>query len=483
MESLWRKESKRSGKKLSSRPVDKEKQRREVIVIGAGMAGILTAFYLQREGKEVLVLEAGRIASGQTEKTTAKITSQHDLKYSKLIRKVGIRKARMYAKANEEAISEYERLIRELNIECRFERRPAYLYTRKNKALLEEEERAASVLGIDCCLTKKTELPFPVAGALCFQNQAQFSPLEFLKPIAAKLEIWENTKVVKIQGKTVITEKGELQAENIVVATHYPFCNVPGFYFLRQHQERSYVVALSGCVPLHGMYYGIDKKGLSLRQAGEYLLLGGGGHRTGENKTGGSYDVLRRAAREYFPEGREVTSWSAQDCMPHDEIPFIGRFSLFTPHLYVATGFQKWGMTTSMAAALLLRDEICGKANPYKELFTPQRLNMAAGFWNLLLDVIMSVKGLTKGYFHRPLVQSRFIGRGHGGIVAIEGKRYACYRDLHGELHTISARCPHMGCELSWNPDEKSWDCPCHGSRFDIDGNLMDNPAKKNAEK
>lgn len=481
MESLWRKETKPLVSKPEAVSIQSEENHWDVIVIGAGMAGLLTAWYLKEEGKKVLVLEANEIASGQTERTTAKITSQHGLKYSKLIESVGIRKARLYAQANERAIREYEKLIQEQEISCQFERVPAYLYTKQKEELLKEEAKAASSLGIDAFFTKETELPFAISGAVCFRNQAQFSPLEFVRHICAELEILEHTKVIAVRGHRVITENMTLTADKIVAATHYPTFNVPGFYFLRQHQERSYVLALSGCEKMNGMYYGIDPDGLSFRQAGDNLLLGGGSHRTGENEKGGSYESLVQAAKKYFPHSQEETRWSAQDCMPHDGIPFIGKYSIFAPNLYVATGFQKWGMTSSMIAAILLRDQLCGRKNEYEELFSPQRLNVRASIGNLMHDVGMSVKGLAKGFFHRPKETADLLAPGHGGIVKIDGKRYACYRDETGRLYKISARCPHMGCELTWNPDEKTWDCPCHGSRFDVEGNLLDNPAKKDA--
>lgn len=484
MESLWRKQTKI--KKTNS---DKENSissniHRDVIVVGAGMAGLLIAYYLKEQGKDVLVLEADRITSGQTERTTAKITSQHDLKYSKLVKKVGIKKARMYALANEVAISEYEQFIREHKIECQFKRVPAYLYTMQDEAMLIKEAKTAAALGIEAFFTKETELPFSVKGAVCFLKQAQFSPLEFINHICSELEILENTKVIAVKGNRVIarniSENKIFTADKIVIATHYPILNVPGFYFMRQHQERSYVLALSGCKKIKGMYYGIDSDGLSFRQAGDVLLLGGKSHRTGQNQKGGAYDFLMQEARRYYPECKEKTRWSAQDCMPHDGIPFIGKYSIFTPHIYVATGFQKWGMTSSMIAAMILRDELCGVSNPYAKVFSPQRLNIRASFGNLILDVFESVKGLSKGFFHRPKKKADVLQNGHGGIVSIEGQRYACYRDNQGKLHKISAKCPHMGCELTWNPDEKSWDCPCHGSRFDVDGKLFDNPAKVN---
>lgn len=443
MESLWRKQTNNIPTNKSTLTAISDNQAYDIIVIGAGLAGILIAFYLQEQGKKVLILEADEIASGQSERTTAKITSQHGLKYDKLMKDIGVEGARLYARANEAAIKEYEQLIEQLDIDCQFEKLPAYLYTLLETEPLKREAQAASTLGIDAYFTQETELPFPVTGAVCFRNQAQFFPLKFMQHISAKLQILEHTKVIKIKGNRVITEDRAFGADKIVVATHYPLLNLPGFYFLRQHQERSYCLALSGCGNINGMYYGIDQDGLSFRQAGDYLILGGGSHRTGENTSGGKYDYLFQKAKQYFPDCREEARWSAQDCMPHDGIPFIGKYSLFTPHLYIATGFQKWGMASSMLAALILRDELCGFTNPYASLFSPQRLNFRAGLKNLLSDMAISIKGLLKGWLGKP-----------------------------------SKRCPHMGCALTWNPDEESWDCPCHGSRFDKSGNLLDNPAK-----
>ena len=444
MESLWRKQEKNFPLRGKAAEENGQEESRDydVIVIGAGMAGVLIAYYLKERGKRVLVLEAETIASGQTERTTAKITSQHGLKYSTLIEKIGKKKARLYAKANEEAILEYERLIKKKKIECQFARVPSYLYTMKQETVLREEAKAAASLGIDAEFTTETELPFVPEGAVCFHGQAQFSPLKFLRAIACELEIKEHTMAEAVYGRRVFTEKGIFTAEKIVIAAHYPFRNVPGFYFLRQHQERSYVIALSGCPSIKGMYYGIDVDGISLRQADDLLLLGGAGHRTGEEKRCGAYDTLLEIARYYFPHCKEEARWSAQDCMPHDGVPLIGRYSVLTPRLYVATGFQKWGMTSSMAAALLLRDELCGEKSPYRRLFSPQRLYVSAGIANLIKDVGVSIKGLVRGLFCRP-------------------------------------RCPHMGCELEWNPQERSWDCPCHGSRFDANGRRLDNPSTR----
>ena len=415
--------------------------KKDVIVIGAGLAGLLTAFYLKAEGKDVLVLEAKTVASGQTGRTTAKITSQHDIKYSRLLKTVGRNKAEMYALSNEAAIKEYEKLIMSHNIDCDFERVSAHMYSITDKKQLMDEVKAATSLGIDAYFTDKTELPFEVAGAACFCNQAMFSPLKFVNYVASELEIRENTKVIKIKGKEIITDNGNFTADKIVVATHYPIINFPGFYFLRQHQERSYVLELTSCPPIKDMYYGVDKGGLSFRQAGEALLLGGGAHRTGKVQKTGSFCFLRKKAKELFPDSKEVSAWAAQDCMPHDGIPFIGKYTIFRDDMYVITGFQKWGMTSSIIAARIITDAICGRDNPYSKLYSPQRINVVAGMGKFLMDVLVSTKGLFCGWL---------------------GKK--------------EKRCKHLGCRLEWNQEENSYDCPCHGSRYDENGNILDNP-------
>ena len=425
------------------------------VVIGAGMAGILTAYFLQKKGLEVIVIEADKVASGQTKNTTAKITSQHGLCYYNMIKKVGKSRAKGYAMANEAAITAYEEVIKEEGIECQFERLPSFLYSTKEEGreILTQETEAAKALGINASFlsgNKIQELPFAVTGAVCFENQAQFHPLAFIKALAEKLTIYENANAIFVHGHIVATNRGTIEADNIIFATHYPFLNVPGFYFLRQHQERSYVLALKGeKVPekLSGMYYGIEEGALSLRCAEGNLLLGGGAHRTGKkvchcDKVGYSY--LREQANLLYPNAEETANWAAQDCMSHDGIPFIGRYSLFRPYWYVATGFHKWGMTSSMVSAMIISDMICGEQNPYEDVFTPQRLLIRAGVKQFFVDVGESVAGLTKGLFGRKEV-----------------------------------RCSHMGCHLTWNEEEESWDCPCHGSRYDKDKKVVDNPAQK----
>lgn len=443
MESIWRKQTGTIKTQICAEEVIKKENHWDVIVIGAGLTGILTAYFLQEKRKRVLVIEADKIASGQTERTTAKITSQHGLKYSTLIRQLGKEKAKQYLQANEAAIEAYEQLIQKHGIECGFERVESYLYTRTNPDLIRKEVEAVAELGMETVYVRETELPFEVEAAVGFKNQAQFEPLAFVQGIAEQLTVLEDTRVTEVKGNWVISKYGILTAEQIVMTTHYPIKNIPGFYFLRQHQERSYAIALRGCTPVNHMYYGIDKDGISIRQDREYLIIGGESHRTGQKNKNciSEFERLENFGRQYFPDGEVAAKWAAQDCMPHDGVPFIGKYSVFTPNLYVATGFQKWGMSTAMVAAKLLCDMLCNKTNPYETLFTPQRLYFRAGIGNLFKDTGVSIKGLVSGLFRKN-------------------------------------RCPHMGCKLVWNETEQSYDCPCHGSRFSEEGNLLDNPAK-----
>lgn len=459
MESLWSKTV-----DLPEFEESPEDLRVQNLVIGGGMAGLLIAYMLQSKGQEVVVLEADEIASGQTKNTTAKITSQHGFIYYNMMQNMGKARALGYAAANEEAIKKYQEIITKEGIVCHFEKLPSFLYSTKEsgKEKLKKEAISAKELGLKASYVegeKITELPFKVVGAVKFEEQAQFHPLEFIQAIASKLTIYEHTRVLEVDDYIITTDKGVIVADNVIFATHYPFPIVPGYYFLRQHQSRSYVLALEGeNVPkgLQGMYYGIDKDGISLRCADGKLLFGGNSHRTGrkiwtpgmESGTGKitpGFCGLRKRAKELYPKAKEIAHWAAQDCMPHDHIPFIGKYSKQKEHWYVATGFQKWGMTSALVSAMIISDMIVGKENPYAWVFSPQRLLFKAGIKDFCIDVYESVMGLTKGLFAKK-----------------------------------ERKCPHMGCALIWNEDEGSWDCPCHGSRFGEKGALIDNPAQTN---
>lgn len=450
----------------------------QVAVIGAGLAGILIADRLQARGMDVVVLEADRIGSGQTKNTTAKITSQHGMIYDALIQTFGEQKAKQYAQANERALGEYERLIRQRRIECAYRKAPAYLYSQTSEEPLRREAQAAASLGIAASFQKDTELPFPVAGAVRFDHQACFHPLRFLRAVSKGVTVYEHSKVLSVEGDELRLSEGRIRAEHIVFATHFPFINLPGCYFMRMHQERSYILALDNPWKPEGLYFGVDNDGVSLREAEGKLLMAGGNHRTGENSLGGRYEALLEQAHAWFPQAREAARWSAQDCITLDGVPYIGRFSPSTPRWYVATGFAKWGISTAMVSAMLLDAQIAGETPEWADVFDPARFQMSASAKNLVVDTVQAFKGLSRQIFALPRATLDALPVGHGGIVEADGQKAGVYKDEKGQCHVINPRCPHLGCQLEWNPDEKSWDCPCHGSRFHYDGTLIDNPAQ-----
>lgn len=409
----------------------------DVLVIGGGMAGLLCAYKLQQAGVSCAVAEAKTIAGGITQNTTAKITSQHGLIYRQLTDRFGLERARLYLEANEQALAAYRTLCRD--IDCDFSEQDNFIYSVTDRKKLEAELDALEAMHHPAAFAENLPLPFPTVGAVKFSHQAQFHPLKFLAAISEDLNIYENTPVRQLKPGAAVTNHGKIFAGAIIVATHFPFLNKHGSYFLKLYQQRSYVLALENAPALEGMYLDEQENGLSFRSHNGALILGGGGHRTG--KTGGGWQELERFSQAHYPGANITHRWATQDCMSLDGVPYIGPYSARTRNLYVATGFNKWGMTTSMAAAQLLTDLITGKENPYAELFSP----------------------------------SRSIAHPQLGINAMESAKNL--------LSFSPKRCPHMGCALKWNPQEHSWDCPCHGSRFTEDGKLIDNPATGNLKK
>ena len=426
MESLWQKNIKMPAfNKL------KGDKKADVLIIGGGLAGLLTAYFLKQSGTECILVEKGRICNSTTAGTTAKITFQHGLIYHKLLKRSGIETAQGYLQANKKAFDEYARMCK--NINCDYEIKDNFVSSLDDMKALEDELAAVYKIGYPAQFCKTLPLPFQTAGAVKFPDQAQFHPLRFAAAIAENIPVYENTWVRKLQGNKAVTDSGTITANHIIVTTHFPFINTHGSYFLKLYQHRSYVLALEDAQQVEGMYVSDSKTGLSFRNYKNFLLLGGGAHRTG--KQGGNWEELRRFANEYYPRSREYCFWAAQDCMSLDEMPYIGQYSAGTEQIYTASGFNKWGMTGTMLSALLLRDKLLGKTNDFMEMFSPSR---------------------------RILKPQLFIN----GWEAVKN------------LLTISRkRCPHLGCTLKWNSAEHSWDCPCHGSRFDENGGLLNNPA------
>lgn len=403
----------------------------DVLVIGGGMAGLLCAYWLDRAGVDYALVEARRLCGGVTGNTTAKLTFQHGLIYARLLREFGLGRARLYLEANRAARGQYRELCREAG--CDFQERDAYVYALTDRRKLDRELEALERLGFPAEFSRTPALPMPTAGAVKFTKQAQFHPLKFAAAIAKGLRIFEGTKVLELAPGRAVTNRGTVTAENIVAATHFPLLNKHGAYFLKLYQARSYVLALENVPEVGGMYVDEGEKGLSFRDYKGFLLLGGGGHRTG--KKGGGWRELEDFAKRRYPQAGIAARWAAQDCMTLDGVPYIGPYSKRTRGLYVATGFNKWGMTSSMAAAEVLTDLVLNRKNPCTELFSPSRTMLRP---QLAVNALESSLGL---------------------------------------LTPTVPRCPHMGCALKYNAAEHSWDCPCHGSRFGEDGTLIDNPA------
>lgn len=473
MSSIWH----QSARRATAPPLEKD-IKTEIAVIGGGLTGILTAAALAAEGKRVTVLDAASIGSGQTGRTTAKVTSQHGSIYRKLEHALGLPAAGQYAEANQRAVSAYRQLIRMRRIRCGWEDTDACLYSTESSEALLREAQAQQRAGLNAQFSLETDLPLSTKGVVRLGGQGIFHPLQFLYALADDLTVYENTRVLSVDDDRIETERGSVQAEQIIFACHFPFVNWPGAYFLRMHQERSYVLALTGTPKIPACCYSIDHGGLSLRPAGEYLLFGGGAHRTGEIGSASPYDALRRSAAMLFPDSREAAHWSAQDCVTLDGVPYIGQFAASTPNWYVATGFGKWGMTSAMAASELLRDLVLGRDAGWGGIFSPQRITPAASAASLLNEGVHAVKGLTRQLFAPARAAAQTLPPDHGGVVELEGEKVGLYKTAQSDVWLVDVRCPHLGCELSWNSAEKSWDCPCHGSRYDYRGQSLDGPAQ-----
>lgn len=364
MSSIWTKET-----QLPQFPRLEKSVQTDVLVIGGGIAGILCASALKRNGIGCIVAEANRIGSGVTKNTTAKITSQHGLLYAQLLKKHGEKQAKLYLEANQRALERYRALCGEAD--CDFEELDSFVYSLTDRKKLEEEVEALHTLGVNACLEDSLPLPFSTAGAVRFPHQAQMNPLKLLSFLANGLEVYENTRVRELKGTTAVTDLGTIRAGKIIVATHFPFLNKHGSYFVKLYQHRSYAIALENAPNYGGMFVDEAEKGMSFRNYGRYLFLLGGDHRTG--KKGGNWQELREFAARHYPEARECGRWATQDCMSLDGVPYIGRYSKGMPGVYVATGFNKWGMTSSMVAAELLTDLVLGRETPLEEVFSPSR--------------------------------------------------------------------------------------------------------------
>ncbi|MDR2736152.1 MAG: FAD-dependent oxidoreductase [Gracilibacteraceae bacterium] len=430
----------------------------DVCVIGGGITGLTTAVLLREAGVEVTLIEAREVASGTTGHTTAKITSQHDLIYHTLINRFGHEMAAQYADAQQTAIEEIAAMIQRHNIDCAFERQNAYQFTEdpKNNRALAREHQAALRLNLPAQLLDKTRLdnlnlPFRPVHALCYTDQAQFDPVAYTRTLARIFcdlggQIYEQTRAQDILAGEIVHGTGRIFATHIIVASHFPLRNVPGWYFARQYAHRSYIIAVHGAEPFAGMWLSTHKHGHSFRWHNNLLLVGGADHKTGRQSRKPHYDLLRDTVRNLYPNSLEVARWSAQDGITGDSIPYVGSYSSLLPGVWVATGFAKWGMTNSMAASIILRDSILEQQNPWSDIFSPKRPTTMNAAWVSL------------------------------GRVATTATNYTIWPMNKRPV------CTHLGCRTRYQTEDGTWECPCHGSRFDAAGVPLDGPAVKNLD-
>ncbi|HEX5146662.1 MAG TPA: FAD-dependent oxidoreductase [Conexibacter sp.] len=467
----------------------------DVAVLGGGIVGITTALLLAEAGASVVLVEAGRLAGGTSGYTTAKVSSQHGLIYESLRSAHGAETARRYGEANEAGLAWIAARVAGDAIDCDFRRRPSYAYVTspEDRGQLEREARAAADAGLPASLVQETPLPFPVAAAVRFEHQAELHPRKYLFALAERLDaidgarVFERSHAVEVgahQGRQVAKGPGwRVLAERVVVATHYPFLD-RGLAFARLRPERSYAIAcrIAGTPP-EGMFISAAGPTRSLRgiplDGRELLLVGGEGHVTGtEPDTELRYERLEAFAREHWDVRAVEHRWSAQDPITPDKLPYVGRLAPRSDRVLMATGFAKWGITNGTAAALLLADLCLGREAAWADLYDPNRLTLRQSLPRLAREnagvAAHFVGDRLRHAEKRPLEDLR---PGEGALVEHDGERVAAARDEDGTLHAVSARCTHLGCLVAWNAAERSWDCPCHGSRFAPDGTVLEGPA------
>ena len=462
----------------------------DVAVVGAGITGLSVARMLVESGATVAVVDAGPVCAGVTGYTTAKITSLHTLIYASLRESFGVERAAGYAAANQAALAKIQDIVAADGIDCDLEEAAAYTYTLDEKQVesIEKEVDAAQEAGLPASLTTDTDLPYPVLAAIRVDDQAQFHPRKFCLGLAEAIvgaggQIYERTRARDLdEGHVLHTEGGRITADAVVVATHIPFVDTGG-YFGRMEPKRSYAVAARarGERP-RGMYISAGEPSRSIRSTPDgWVILGGEGHKVGhDDDTTQRYAALEAWAAEHFDLEPIEHRWSAQDYAPADGLPFVGPLP-GRDGAFVATGFGKWGMSNGVASALILRDLVEGRPNPWAETFDSTRVAPKQSAKDVLtanVDVAKRFVGdRLAGLGSTPDADD--LEPGSGGIVTLAGETVAGFRDDEGTLHAVSPTCTHLGCRVSFNTAERSWDCPCHGSRFDVDGHVLQGPASK----
>ena len=471
----------------------------DVAIIGGGIFGITAAYLLKQEGLSVALLEGDQVVRGVTGYTTAKISSSQSLIYSELKEKFGEDGARLYGESNEAALAKIAELVETLRIECDFERQDNYVYTEVDSEVgsIRDEADVAASLGLPASFVTESPLPFPIKGAVRFTNQAQFHPRKYLLALAERIHgdgsfIFENTKVLDVDEGSpcrVETDQGDLTATDVIVATNMPFLD-RGLFFTKVHPMRSYVVAgyvEDGTAAPEGMHINVESPTRSIRlirdEGRDLLMVGGEGHKVGqEEDTEGCYQRLEADALRRFGLTTIDYRWSTQDTVSVDKVPYIGRLTRTSEHIFTGTGFRKWGMTNGTLAAMLLTDRIKGRENRWADFYDSKRLDIPQSAKEFVKENVNVAQHWVGDRIDTPGDPLEQVAPGEGTVIRRGAKPVAVYKDESGELKAVSAVCTHLACIVHFNTAEKSWDCPCHGSRFDVDGTVLQGPATKPLE-
>ena len=472
----------------------------DVCIIGAGIFGLTSAYYLSKKGLNTVIIDRNEIAHGVTGHTTAKITSQHGLIYKYLIDSFGLEMAKQYLEANEEAIKNIETIIKNEQIDCDFEKQNSYVYTTNENEIVDikNEITALHSLGFESEFTTQTSLSFEIKGAIKFSNQAQFNPIKYSNGLSQKIienngKIYTNTTIYSIEKDTecylINTEKNTIKAKYVILATHYPFIDRAGYYFLKMYQSTSYTIAVDTHEKnLDEMYINPKPPIYSYRTAKfndkNLLLVTGSDYKTGTKQDlKASYKNLENEVKKYYPKSEILFRWNTEDCISLDKIPYIGEFSKLMPNIYVGTGFNKWGMTSSNVASKIITDMILGKQNKYEDVFKSTRLEPMKNHEELKNMLSETAKSFVIKKLEVPKQENINLETDSSTIIEINGEKIGIYKDTNGKIFPVKVICSHLGCLLSWNNLDKTWDCPCHGSRYDYMGNLLYGPGVLNLEK
>ncbi|HLR15750.1 MAG TPA: FAD-dependent oxidoreductase [Bacillota bacterium] len=471
----------------------------EVLIVGAGITGLLTAYELRKIGLQVVVIDSHEIASGTTGRTTAKITAQHGLIYHSLIESSGIDQAQEYY---ETAIMGKNALLQtaaDLQMNIALEHKDSVIYTTEemNVQKIVDEFHAYERLHIPGSYTDNIDFPIETKAAITMLDQSEFDPLSYLLHIVEDLvddgvTFYEHTQAVDLEQDEKIyvhTHRDhKITSTYVVQASHFPFYDPLGMFTTRLIPERSFVyTGKNHSLEVKDMYISCDQPLRSFRSTTvnneDYFLIAGEGYIVGkDNDHTRPYEALTSTANTLFPNHTFVSQWSAQDYNTMDSIPYIGRLKNKNENIFVATGFKKWGMTTSATAALLIADLIQKRPNPHEEMYAPSRFDVSTTIPSFLKQNTHVASQLVKGKVSSDSKDVEDLKKHEATTVFKRGKKLGIYKDQDEQIHVIDTTCTHLGCEVEWNPHDYTWDCPCHGSRYMYNGTVIEGPAKKSLQ-